>query len=156
MADKGKHKDKGDASDEPPKDKKDKKKKGKGAGPSGGASVANHPRAAAAVRRTKGVGGLVSFVLAAWLSHQAGLSPTQVAERALAIGVAGYLLAWTCAVTVWRQIVLAEVRATIEMRRGGAPGPSAAPRTTAAAPAGDETPVPAAGDTEPTPAAAAT
>lgn len=131
MADKDKQKSKGK---DAPKDKK--KKKGKdGAKPSGGASVANHPRAAAAVRRAKGAGGLASFVLAAWLSHRAGLSTSQVVERALAAGIAGYLLAWACAVTVWRQIVLAELRTAVELRRGmgrGGPGrgPLQVPRAT--------------------------
>jgi hypothetical protein len=37
--------------------------------------------------------------------------------RALIAGVGGYLLAWMCSVTVWRQLVLAELRAAIESGR---------------------------------------
>lgn len=123
MADKDKQKSKGKNAS---KDKK--KKQGKGdAKTSGGASVANHPRAAAAVRRTKGAGGLASFVLAAWLSHKAGLSTSQIVERALLVGIAGYLLAWACAVTVWRQVVRAQLRAAVELRRGSARAPVLVP-----------------------------
>ncbi len=102
----------------PAKGKKDagkgkKGEKGKG-GKDGGASIAAHPRASAAVRRSKGFGGLLGFGLAALLAHGAGLSPTQVVERALLFGVVGYLVAWGCAVTVWRHIVLGEMRAVTE------------------------------------------
>lgn len=153
MADKDKQKSKGkDAS----KDKKQKKKKGKGGATAGGASVANHPRAAAAVRRTKGAGGLASFVLAAWLSHQAGLSTSQIVERALLAGIAGYLLAWACAVTVWRQVVRAELRAAVELRRGAGRAPVLVPPRAAraeSAPASDTKPD-AATAGEPAPATA--
>ena len=37
--------------------------------------------------------------------------------RALIAGIGGYMLAWMCAVTVWRQLVLAELRAAIESGR---------------------------------------
>jgi hypothetical protein len=103
------------------KDKKDKKGKKKGKGADGGAgkggSVATHPRAAAAVRRAKGFGGLGGFALAALLSHRTGLAASGVLERALIAGVAGYVIAWGCAVTVWRHLLLAEMRAAIEHQR---------------------------------------
>lgn len=110
--------------------KKDKskgsKKKGKG-GSADGLSVAGHPRAAAAVRRCKGFGGIVCFLLTAYLSHKAEIPPDQVALRALAGGIAGYMLAWACSVTVWRQLVLAELRAALETGRAtmNAPPPQA-------------------------------
>ena len=81
--------------------KEKKGKKGKGTG--GGPSVANHPRARAQIRMAKGWGGLIGFVIA-------GL-------RALAAGVAGYVVAWGCAVTVWRHLVVAELRAAAEAGR---------------------------------------
>ena len=117
--------------------KKDKSKGSKKKGAADGISVAGHPRAAAAVRRSKGFGGIVFFFLTAYLSHKAGVPVTQVALRALAGGIAGYLLAWACAVQVWRQIVLAELRAAIESGRAamtpaasaGAPEPEAALQT---------------------------
>jgi hypothetical protein len=94
--------------------KKDKKnKKGKAAA-SAGPSVAAHPRASHQVRRAKGWGGVAGFGIAAYLSHKAGVPLVDLGLRAIIAGMVGYLLAWACAVTVWRQLVLAELRAAIE------------------------------------------
>jgi hypothetical protein len=137
------------STDKPPKEKKakkeKKKKKGEDGGAKAGTSVATHPRARQAVRRAKGFGGLAGFALAALLSHSAGLAVTGVLERALIAGVAGYLLAWACAVTVWRHLVLAEIRTALERQRQlvgerraiplGAREPDASPETPATAPA---------------------
>jgi len=96
-------------------------KKGKGKGkkekPGDGISVAAHPRAAAAVKRSKGFGGIAGFALAAYVSFKAGVPADQVALRAIAFGVAGYMLAWACAVTVWRHLVMAELRHAVETGR---------------------------------------
>ncbi len=100
-----------------------KKGKGKGKGKKGGKadgaasegiSVAAHPRAAAAVKRSKGFGGLAGFGLAAYLSYSAGVPADQIALRALAFGIAGYIVAWACAVAIWRHLVLAELRHALE------------------------------------------
>ncbi len=69
------------------------------------------------MRRIKGLGGLVGFGIAAFLAHSAGLSITSVLVRALLVGVGGYLLAWGCAVAVWRQIVLAELRMIFDLHQ---------------------------------------
>jgi hypothetical protein len=96
------------------KGKKDKKaKKGKGEA-SAGPSVASHPRGSYQVRRAKGWGGLAGFAVAAYLSHKAGVPTFDLGIRAIAAGIAGYMLAWACAVTVWRHLVLAELRAVVE------------------------------------------
>jgi hypothetical protein len=118
------------------KAKGDKKgKKGKGA--ADGISVAGHPRAAAQVRRAKGFGGVTFFLITAYFSHKAQVPADQLAVRALIAGIGGYMLAWLCAVTVWRQLVLAELKAALESGRarmepvtaGGAlaPGNATAP-----------------------------
>lgn len=113
---------------------KDKKGKGKAAGKKGGGgetqaevtsagpSVAAHPRAGDQVRRAKGWGGLASFAIAAYLSIQAGVPTYEVGIRALIAGLAGYLLAWACSVTVWRHLVLAEMRAVHEPKPDHAKG----------------------------------
>ena len=89
-------------------------KKGKGkAGPSAGPSIAAHPRASYQVRRAKGWGGITAFGIAAYLSHKAGVPTVDLGLRAIVAGVAGYMLAWACAVTVWRHMVLAELRGAI-------------------------------------------
>ena len=109
------------------KDKKEKKgKKGKGkADASGGPSVASHPRASYQVRRAKGWGGLAGFAIAAYLSYKAGVPTADLGLRALIAGIAGYMLAWACSVTVWRHLVLAELRAAVE--RSGGPNPDLIP-----------------------------
>ena len=102
------------------KDKKGKKgKKGKTGADNGSRaiSVADHPRASAAVKRAKGFGGLGGFALAAYISHKAGVPAEQVGMRALLVGIAGYLVAWACAVTIWRHLVLAEFKAAYEAGR---------------------------------------
>jgi hypothetical protein len=101
------------------KSKGKKGKKGKTGADNGSRaiSVADHPRAAAAVKRAKGFGGLGGFALAAYISHKAGVPAEQVGVRALAVGIAGYLVAWACAVTIWRHLVLAEFKAAYEAGR---------------------------------------
>jgi hypothetical protein len=120
---------KADKSDAKPKDK-DKKGKGtKGADTSAGPSVAGHPRASYQVRRAKGWGGIAGFGIAAYLSYKAGVPTVDLGLRAIIAGVAGYMLAWACAVTVWRHLVLAELRAAAE--RGTTPNPDLIPARTA-------------------------
>lgn len=74
-------------------------------------SVANHPRAAAQVARVKAWAGLAGFALVALLSLRADVPTADALARALVAGVAAYLLAWACAVAVWRHLVLAELEA---------------------------------------------
>src|ERR1700749_3750654 len=120
------------------KEKKDKKGK-KGKGGADGISVAGHPRAAAQVRRAKGFGGVTFFLITAYFSYKAQVPADQVAVRALIAGIGGYMLAWMCAVTVWRQLVLAELRAAVE--RTQAPDPDLIPaRAQKPAPGNDASP----------------
>lgn len=94
---------------------KDKKSKSKKSGDdAAGTSVATHPTARAAVRRAKGWGGLVGFAIAAYAGYGARLTFTQAGLHALAAGVAGYVLAWACAVAVCRHLVQAELRTIAE------------------------------------------
>ena len=129
--------DKADAkADEKKKGKKGKKGNGE-ANASAGPSVANHPRASYQVRRAKGWGGLAGFAIAAYLSYKAGVPTSDLGLRALVAGIAGYMLAWACSVTVWRHLVLAELRATVDP--GAAPNPDLIPAR-AAQPAKPATP----------------
>ncbi|HEY1520565.1 MAG TPA: hypothetical protein VGL69_04810 [Solirubrobacteraceae bacterium] len=104
----------------------DKKKKKGADGAAGAPSVANHPRARYQVRRAKGWGGIAGFAIAAYLGYQAGIPTFDVGERALAAGIVGYMLAWACAVSVWRHLVLAELRAAVD-RTQPAPDPDLIP-----------------------------
>jgi hypothetical protein len=99
-----------------------KGKKGKGsADAAAGPSVAAHPRARYQVRRAKGWGGIAGFALAAYFSYKAGVPTADLGLRALIAGIVGYMLAWACAVTVWRHLVLAEIRAALERAEGPDP-----------------------------------
>ena len=76
--------------------------------------IADHPVAAASIKRVKSLAGLVGFAatLALGLRHHALLST--VCLHALAVGVGAYVVAWTVAVTVWRQILRAHARAVVK------------------------------------------
>ena len=62
--------------------------------------------------------------------------------RALVAGIVGYMLAWMCAVTVWRHLVLAELRAALELSQPPDPDliparqPGTSAKDAAAQPAG--------------------
>jgi hypothetical protein len=114
---------KADKSAESDGEKKGKKKAKDGA--ANGPSVANHPRARYQVRRAKGWGGIAGFAIAGYLSYKAGVPTADVGMRALVAGIVGYMLAWMCAVTVWRHLVQAELRAALELSR--APDPDLIP-----------------------------
>ena len=100
--------------DKEPKAKKKADKKGKDEAAEG-ASIANHPRAAASIRRMKAWAGLAGFAIAAVLSLQASVPVVTVGLRALGAGVIGYMLAWWAGVLIWRQLILAEQKAAYEM-----------------------------------------
>ncbi len=96
------------------------KKKGKGEGKEEGAgvfSVSANPRAGQSIRRTKGCGGLACFVIATYLSINAAVPIPGALERGLIAGAAGYLLAWACSVTIWRQLMISQLRVAAEQAR---------------------------------------
>jgi hypothetical protein len=72
--------------------------------------VSAHPRARRQIRRAKGWGGLAGFFLVAFFSWHSGTDFPHTAVRALGGGMAGYVVTWTAAVYVWRQLAIAEVR----------------------------------------------
>jgi hypothetical protein len=70
-----------------------------------------HPRATMQIRRIKAYGGLAGFALMAWLSHRSGTDFVHLALRAIIGGLVTYVVTWAAAVYIWRQIVVAEIRA---------------------------------------------
>jgi uncharacterized membrane protein YccC len=74
------------------------------------------PRASAGIARSKSLGGLAGFAIAVFASY-AHEPMFTVAERALIGGIAGYLVAWAVALTVWRRIMRAETRHAIDVLR---------------------------------------
>lgn len=102
-------------------DKKDKKKKGKGeaaeaSGPQA-VSVAAHPRARASIRRTRARTALVAFGLVLFLSLSSDVSGPEAAMRAVVAGLVGNLVGYACALFIWRQIVVQEVKVVADKRR---------------------------------------
>ncbi len=77
-------------------------------------SIATYPRARNQVRRAKSWGGLIGFTIAMYLSLSANVPFPVAGLRALAAGAVGYVLAWACSVAVWRQLMMAELRALAE------------------------------------------
>jgi hypothetical protein len=83
----------------------------KGAPSSGEIKLSEHPRARHHIRLAKGWAGLAGCAFAGYASWHGGAPFVDTALRALLWGVAAYVLVWFCAVQVWRQIAIAEVRA---------------------------------------------
>ena len=72
--------------------------------------LSRHPRAQKQIREAKAWGGLVGFALVALLSLQAGQPLFDAGLRALAAGVACYVVAWAMAVSIWSHLARAEVK----------------------------------------------
>jgi hypothetical protein len=83
-------------------------------------TVAAHPRAKASVRRTRARVALATFLVVLYLSHSHGVGGQEAVIRALVGGLIGNLVAWACALAVWRTIVIQEVRTVEEHRRARA------------------------------------
>lgn len=99
-------------------------------------SVANHPRAGDQVKQAKAWGGLLGFALVALISWRAEVPVEELLLRALAGGIVAYLVVWACAVAVWRQLVVTELRVVREQRAEE----EAARRAAVSPPAPDEQP----------------
>jgi hypothetical protein len=99
--------------------KKDKKAKKKGAEQAGETtvSIAAHPRAQASVRRARARTALAAFVIVLLMSLHASVPGQEAVIRAVIGGLVGNLIGWFCALAVWRQIVVQEVRLVEQARR---------------------------------------
>ena len=73
--------------------------------------VAEHPVAARQIARVRAWGALIGFVLCLWLSRRAGLPFPESGARAIAGGLVCRLIAWAAIVTVWRQLIPAQIAA---------------------------------------------
>lgn len=76
-------------------------------------SLAEHPRAAGAIRRAKGIGGLVGFGLAVLMGLEHGEPFAPMVLRAVELGIAGHLVAWAAAVAVWKRLLAAQATAAV-------------------------------------------
>jgi hypothetical protein len=97
--------------------KKSDKKTDDAATPAGvTVSLAAHPRAKAGIRRARTRAALIAFALVLVLNlagHQTAFDATW---RALIAGIVVNVIAWRCAIVVWRHIVMSEVRQLAEAR----------------------------------------
>jgi uncharacterized membrane protein YccC len=74
-----------------------------------GIRLSRHPKARRHIAMAKGWGGLGAFVLVLYLSAKAGVPTADAVLRGMLGGLIGYLAGWLIAVTVWRQLALAEL-----------------------------------------------
>jgi hypothetical protein len=79
-------------------------------------SLADHPRAAPAIRRAKAAGGLLGFGIAVLQGLSHGLPFATVLLRGLELGVAGNVVAWAAAVAVWKRVLTAQAAAAVRAR----------------------------------------
>ena len=94
--------------------KKKDKKQGEDAEAPKAVSVAAHPRARASIRRTRARAALIVFALVLFLCLNAGVPGQEAAVRALVAGLVANLVAWACALAVWRPLVVAELKVATE------------------------------------------
>ena len=75
-----------------------------------------HPRAQRSIGRAKAIGGVIGFVIGLWLGSKAGLPAWDTGVRALAGGIAGWLIVWVAALQIWKQLIIGEFRAAEAQR----------------------------------------
>jgi hypothetical protein len=80
--------------------------------------ISEHPVAARQIARVRAWAALIGFAVAFWLSRRAGLPFPESGARAIAAGVVCRLLAWAAAVSLWRQLIPAQI-AERRSRAGG-------------------------------------
>jgi hypothetical protein len=79
--------------------------------------ISEHPIASRQVARARAWAALIGFVVAFWLSRRAGLPFPESGARAIVAGIVCRLLAWAALVSLWRQLIPAEIEA--RRRRAG-------------------------------------
>jgi hypothetical protein len=73
--------------------------------------VTDHPVAARQIARARAWGALIGFVLTYWLSRRAGLPFPESGARAIAGGLVCRVVVWAIVVSVWRQVIPAQIAA---------------------------------------------
>jgi hypothetical protein len=79
--------------------------------------ISEHPIASRQVARARAWAALIGFIVAFWLSRRAGLPFPESGARAIVAGIVCRLLAWAALVSLWRQLIPAEIEA--RRRRAG-------------------------------------
>jgi hypothetical protein len=78
--------------------------------------VSEHPVAARQIARVRAWAALIGFVVGFWLSRRAGLPFPESGARAIAAGIVCRLLAWAALVSLWRQLIPAQIQARHRQR----------------------------------------
>lgn len=84
------------------------------------------PRAAGSIRRTRSRVAFAAFAIAFLAGFTGGAAAFDAVSRALLAGIIGWYVGWGAAVTVWRHLLVAEMKAEIARHRT----PAARPDTT--------------------------
>lgn len=72
-------------------------------------SLATHPRAKAGIRRARTRAALIAFALVLALNLAGDQTLFDAVWRALLAGIVVNVIAWRCAIVVWRHILLVEL-----------------------------------------------
>jgi hypothetical protein len=78
--------------------------------------VSDHPVAARQIARARAWAAVVGFIVTFWLSRHAGLPFPESGARAIAVGLVCRVLAWAAVVSVWRQVIPAQIAAAYRRR----------------------------------------
>jgi hypothetical protein len=73
--------------------------------------ISDHPVAARQIARVRAWAALAGFVVTFLLSRRAGLPFPECGARAIVAGVICRVVAWAVVVSVWRQLIPAQVSA---------------------------------------------
>lgn len=79
-------------------------------------SVGAHPRARASIRRTRARTALAAFAIVLFICLSGSVPPQEAFLRALVAGLVGNLVAWGCALAVWRTLIMAELKVATDAR----------------------------------------
>lgn len=80
-------------------------------------SLRSDPRAAGSIRRTRSRVAAAAFAIALLAGVSGGAAAFDTLARALLAGIVGWYVGWGAAVTVWRHLLVAELKAEITRRR---------------------------------------
>jgi hypothetical protein len=76
----------------------------------------SHPSVLGSIARLRSRGALCSAAFVALLSYTAGVPLDDCIMRGLIAGIVGYFVGWYVGVTVWRQLLRAQLRIAIAKR----------------------------------------
>jgi hypothetical protein len=80
-------------------------------------SISQHPRAKAGIRRVRTRAAFIAFVAVFALNVMGDQALFDAVWRALVAGIVVNIVAWRCAIVVWRHIVLNELQQVAEHRQ---------------------------------------